>query len=211
MKKPPLLRTFDPFQLFILTNPDLVAEFQRVGNLGDCIGNDYVWKVPLMSGGYTSAVATLAETEAQHWKVGDFGIKTKEEEYGLLGDAGRIAELLAVEKLQDISDAKAVALPMYHTSILYVRAADQEYAVVLSPVRFADLVVHKAYRAEDLVGALEAAFGTGSLDGQVNGGVASSNDASDHWQPYHTAGLLVTVCGLLAYGLYVRRAKLAKL
>lgn len=184
------------YQVFILTEPDLADEFGRRGNMASCISDKHVWKVPLIADGRTHAVATVAEDDAHKWEVCAFGIKTKEEEYGPMGDAERLTELLATEHLRDMIDLKAVTLPLYHATLLYIRTADQEYAIVLSPMRFSDIATHKAYRAEDLIAELRSASDTASADGQSNGGTADSGSTEGHG-PLGYAWLLVGFGGIL--------------
>ena len=163
------------YRVFNLLNPDLVAEFEKTGSLADCISSDYLWKIPLVSQGVTHAVATLTQVGESDWEIGSFGTKTREEEYAMMGDQHRLADALARLGFKNLAVVKAVALPMYHTSILYVQADEVEYALLLSPARFTNLKVHKVYGAEELVTALKSAHSTNTAgDNNSNSGAGST-------------------------------------
>lgn len=146
------------YRIYSMTNADIITPLAEGGSLGDCISSDYEWYVPLVSGRLTVGTAKLSPNEDGTWRVASYGDAHKEE-CSLLGDLSKISKLLAAEGLKNVTDIKAAYLPIYHTTMLYIKADGQEYAMVTSEARFTDIVTGKLYTAKDFVDAFERAFG----------------------------------------------------
>jgi len=146
------------YRIYSMANPDIITALAENGSLGDCISSDFAWYVPLVSGRFTVGTAKLSPKEDGSWRVASYG-DTHKEESSLLGDLSNISKLLASEGLKNVTDIKAAYLPIYHTTMLYIKADGQEYAMAAGEARFTDIVTGKLYTAKDFAGAFERAFG----------------------------------------------------
>lgn len=146
------------FRVYSLISVDIINMFEEMGSLGDCISTDYRWHIPLVSGGLTTGTAKLAADKDGAWHVASYGT-AQLQEYTLLTDLSKISKVLTIEGLTNVTDIKVAYLPLYRTTMLYIKADGQEYAMAVSEARFTDIAMGKIYTAKDFVAAFEAAFG----------------------------------------------------
>ncbi len=146
------------FRIYSMVDVDIIKQFEEKGSLGECISTDYRWNVPLVSGKLTTGTAKLAADKDGTWSVVSYG-SAQLEECALLSNLSKISELLADNGLKNVTDIKAAYLPLYRTTMLYIRADGQEYAMAANEARFTDIETYKVYTAKEFVAAFERAFG----------------------------------------------------
>lgn len=145
------------YRVYTLSNVDIINAFYEKGSLSYCISPDFTWNIPLISGKQTVGTATLSPKD-EAWHLSSYG-DAPVGEVSSLSDLDKMIALLANKELVNITEIKAVYLPIYRFTILHICSNGEEYVMAVSEVRFADIKTHEIYTVESFINALEKAFG----------------------------------------------------
>lgn len=145
------------YRVYSLSNVDVINAFNEKGSLCQCISPEFKWNVPLIAGKQTTGTATLTLRD-KTWCVSSFG-DAPSGEVSLLGDLNKMEALLTDKGLSNITQIKAVYLPLYHITMLYICSDGEEYAMAVNEARFTDIETYEIYTAKQFIDALEKAFG----------------------------------------------------